>query len=678
MNLVGPEQVLALRAALLGGDDALRAFARWRSAISFDEIDSDTLRLVPRMYRNIRSLGGDDPILGRMKGVYRHTWVYNRLQLTACEELVGVLNGAGVSNVLLKGAAMLIRWTSDSGLRPMDDVDVLVRRDQARVALARLLSAGYIPIAVRADRFTDREFCDLHAASLRSPEGIYIDLHWRALMNGPAHDQDRAFWDRAQPIRLANSTTHVLSPEDHLYHTCAHAASSSNGARIDWAADAAIILREVGTQFDWDRFAAHARRDGIEFPVRTFVMLLRDVLNISVPHMVDRQLGLFRPALLARLDLALRRRARDRIGVVAGTFLALQDHRRQSAHLCRKSIFAAISPFIRMHWRFDSVTAALAYGLFTALGRPRRLRPVLASSARRHLLSARDLPDVGIGRIDFSLIDVERDPFIAGWSLPEAEGRWTDGHEAVLAMRIADPRPRDLPIRMKLWPFLARKKKLKVEVWADGHLVDLWRFSPNGPDWPWRTFTIDGKTLSQRDTIELTFVIRRPRSPLAAGLSADRRLLGLFVQSACFGYALREDAFERSLDFRASSADTELLWHGWSPPEMTGCWTNGPRAVVALRLPNRPTGDISVTLEASVFARREDRSGAPITISANGTHVGDINGLSPPTQHLRFTIPHTAIEDDNRLALTIDVPKPVMSADRKQRGLHLTRLTLSS
>jgi hypothetical protein len=80
--------------------------------------------------------------------------------------------------------------------------------------------------------------------------------------------------------------------------------------------------------------------------------------------------------------------------------------------------------------------------------------------------------------------------------------------------------------------------------------------------------------------------------------------------------------------------------------------------------------------EASMFARREDRSRA-ITISANGTHVGDINGLSPPTQHLRFD-PHTAIEDDNRLALTIDVPKPVMSADRKQRGLHLTRLTLSS
>jgi hypothetical protein len=224
---------------LLGGDDALRAFARWRSAISFDEIDSDTLRLVPRMYRNIRSLGGDDPILGRMKGVYRHTWVYNRLQLTACEELVGVLNGAGVSNVLLKGAAMLIRWTSDSGLRPMDDVDVLVRRDQARVALARLLSAGYKPIAVRADG-SPTEFATSMPRHCAAP-GIYIDLHWRALMNGPARPGSRILGSLSPSARELDDT--CLSPEDHLYHTCAHAASSSNGARIDWAADAAIILR---------------------------------------------------------------------------------------------------------------------------------------------------------------------------------------------------------------------------------------------------------------------------------------------------------------------------------------------------------------------------------------------------------------------------------------------------
>ena len=57
MNVVRPEQVLALRAALLIGDDALRAFAQWRDTVPFDEIDSDTLRLVPRMYQSIRSLG---------------------------------------------------------------------------------------------------------------------------------------------------------------------------------------------------------------------------------------------------------------------------------------------------------------------------------------------------------------------------------------------------------------------------------------------------------------------------------------------------------------------------------------------------------------------------------------------------------------------------------------------
>jgi hypothetical protein len=682
MKLVRHSHALALRAALLEGDDALRAFAQWRQAVPFDEIDIHTQRLVPCIYRNVRSLGGDDPILDRMKGVYRHTWVSNRLRLAACEKLLGIFDGAGIPSVLLKGAAVLVRWTSDNGLRPMDDVDVLVRREQGRAALAHLLGAGYKTVAIRADRFTDREFRMAHAVALRDPAGMHIDLHWRALLNGRARDQDRAFWDLALPVPLADSTTHVLSPEDHLYHTCAHAASWNDGARIDWAADAAMILREVGNQFDWDRFVAHARRDGIDLPVRSFVALLRDLLNIPVPCTVDRQLSSFRPQLFGRLDLALRRRGRN-VGDATAAYLAFQDYRRRNARLSRKSPVAAIAPFVRAHWQFDGVASALAYGVYAALNRPPQLRPLVANRRRRRL-RARDLPEVGIGRLDFSLGDVWRHAFIAGWGLPETGGRWTVDHEAVLAMRIATPRPRDLPVGIKVSPFLTGKK-LTVEVWANQHQVDLWHFFPGEPQWPWRGFLVDGKALGERDTmIEFTFVIRTPRSPLALGVGRDPRLLGVFVQSARFGYALREDAFERSFDFRSSSMDTELLWSGWSTPEPTGCWTDGSRAIVGLRLPKRPAGDISAAIEADVFAPMRDRSIAPITIRANGTRVADIDRSSHPTQHYRFSIPRAAIADDGKLALTIEVPDPIapatlgLSADMRHIGLHLTKLTMSA
>ena len=682
MKFVRHSHALALRAALLEGDDALQAFAQWRQAVPFDEIDTHTQRLVPCIYRNVRSLGGDDPILGRMKGVYRRTWVSNRLRLAACENLLGIFDRAGIPSVLLKGAAILVRWTSDSGLRPMVDVDVLVRREQRRMALAHLLAAGYKLGWIRADRFTDREFHKVHAVELRDPAGIRIDLHWRALLNGRARDQDRAFWDLALPVRLADSTTHVLSPEDHLYHTCAHAASWNDGARIDWAADAAMILREAGSRFDWDRFVAHARRDGIDLPVRTFVALLRDLLNIPVPRTVDRQLSSFRPQLAARLDLALRRRGCDNIGDATAAFLAFQDYRRRNAHLSRKSAVAAIAPFVRAHWQFDGVASALAYGVYAGLNRPPQLRPFVANRRRRRL-RARDLPEVGIGRLDFSFDDVWRHSFIAGWGLPETGGRWTVDHEAVLAMRIATPRPRDLPVGMKVSPFLAGEK-LTVEVWANQHQVDLWHFSPGEPGWPWHDFSVDGKALSERDTIEFTFVIRSPRSPLALGVGKDRRRLGVFVQSARFGYALRDDAFGCSFDFRSSSMDTELLWSGWSTPEPTGCWTDGPRAIVGLRLPKRPAGDISAAIEASVFAPMRDRSIAPITIHANGTRVADIDRSSHPTQHCRFSIPRAAIADDGKLALAIEVPDPIapatlgLSADMRHIGLHLTKLTMSA
>jgi hypothetical protein len=675
MNVVRPEQVLALRAALLVGHDALRAFAQWRDAVPFDEIDSDTLRLVPRMYQSIRSLGGDDPVLDRMKAVYLHTWASNRVRMADGQRLLAVLNDAGISSVLLKGVAVLARWTRDSGVRPMYDVDVLVHQDQARIALMRLFDAGYKSVAMRADRFSDREFRKFHAALLRSSNGIDIDLHWRALMDGPGREQDQEFWDRAEPIRFMEMATHVLSPEDHLYHTFAHAASSSNGARIDWAADAVTILREVDTKFDWDRFVSHVRRDGIGFPVRAFVDLLRHALDIPIPRNIDRQLTPAWPAFVPRLDFSLRRRSPGKLGAAARAFLAFQDFRRQSVSLCHKPVRAAVAPFILAHWQFDSIAVGMAYGLFATMGRPRRLRRILAGRVRPRLLSNRDLPDVN--DFEFSVVDARRDPFIAGWSVAEPGGRWTEGREAVLALRVSDRGLRDMPVRARVTPFYGVKKELEVEVWAGGRLADVWHFSSQGPHWPYRTFAIDCGGLGQREAIEIAFVIRSPSSPAAAGDSSDFRQLGLYFQNIQFGYELRDSAFEHPFDFRAPSADTELLWYGWSLPEATGCWTDGPRAVVAMRLPYRPAGDIAIAIEAQVFA------GALATISANGTHLGQIGDTSPPDRHHSFTIPHSVIEENCNLALTIDLTRLVspfersQSADTRKLGLHLTSLKMS-
>ena len=61
--------------------------------------------------------------------------------------MVQALESAGIATLLLKGAAFVADTRLDAGMRPMNDVDVLVPTAQAGAAIDVLLSWGLCPSA---------------------------------------------------------------------------------------------------------------------------------------------------------------------------------------------------------------------------------------------------------------------------------------------------------------------------------------------------------------------------------------------------------------------------------------------------------------------------------------------------------------------------------------------------
>src|SRR5262245_43289127 len=104
-----------------------------------DHLDAGSIRLLPLLYRTLeRTGGGHDALLGKLKGVYRHAWYGNQLRLRDTAVVLGELQRRGVDAMLLKGAALTLVHYRDHGLRPMEDVDLLVREAQCQSAIAAL------------------------------------------------------------------------------------------------------------------------------------------------------------------------------------------------------------------------------------------------------------------------------------------------------------------------------------------------------------------------------------------------------------------------------------------------------------------------------------------------------------------------------------------------------------
>lgn len=532
------DQLLALRAALLPGPRAVEAFAEWRRLVDFEATDAPTYRLLPLMYRNLEDRLGADPVLGRMRGVYRRTWVLNAIKLEEGQRALASLDRAGVPTMLLKGAAMIARWSGDSGVRMMADYDVLVPKERALDAVSYLLEDGWRPAIDRPGQLHDEDLDDEHAIALRSERGGELDLHWRALMHGRDDTSGEAPWARAEEVSLDGLPTRVPAAEDHVHQACSHATTWTAAGRIDWIADSALIIERTGPSFDWSRVFALARLDRSTVAVATLTAALSEVMGERVPPRGTRRgLAARRPAVSQRVEIALRGRTPNELGGAAELFLDLQEHRRRRAELQRRPLIASIPSYAKSRWRVEGVRGATAQAAYAALGRPRWLRRSVLRRVRTRGFDPGRLVGLDAGSLDLRIDTDVGESLLGGWSFAEAEGRWTDGTEAALALRTSR-RNGDLAIDVMAIPLLhPRHPGLEVEIWVDDRYVETWAYRLGEEAPPARRVHLPRGSLEPSDVVEIGFVFREPCRPMELGLSDDPRRLGLFVKELRFSRA---------------------------------------------------------------------------------------------------------------------------------------------
>lgn len=295
-----PEQILLLRAAILDAPAALTAWDEWKHRTDFDKVDAGSFRLLGLLYRNLLRLGAgpSDPLLPRLKGIYRHFWTRNQLVLGRKGELLRALKDRGIPCLLLKGAALTLLVYRDFGVRPMDDFDIMVPRDHVHAAMDILENLGW-----NSEVHQPRDLpLSIHACSFRDAQNSRVDLHWRLCHLPATAEFDRTLWQHALPVTLQDVATAAPSLTDQFLHTCAHGPQFKDISPVRWLPDAFFLLRQAGDTLDWHRIAANAPSVGGVQGVRGTLAFLRDHLEASVPPEALRLMGKVRVPLQERWE----------------------------------------------------------------------------------------------------------------------------------------------------------------------------------------------------------------------------------------------------------------------------------------------------------------------------------------------------------------------------------------
>lgn len=282
-------QELLLRAALLDGERAIRAWQAWRRVTDLAGVDIESRRLFPQLYRNLKRHSVDDPLVDRFKEAFSRTYFENHMLFERATAVLGAMEESGIRTMVLKGVAMATGYYGDPGLRPMLDFDILVPTARTLDAMSVLKRLGWHGTY---DRHPEMRIEVAHSVPFREPTSRQIDLHWHVLTECWHADDDRSFWDHAVPLAVNGVATLRLDATDQLMHTCVHGRKWDDPPPIRWVADAVTILRLHASSIDWDRFISNLEYRHLVLPGVEALAYLRDHLEAPVPDaVIDRLRG---------------------------------------------------------------------------------------------------------------------------------------------------------------------------------------------------------------------------------------------------------------------------------------------------------------------------------------------------------------------------------------------------
>ncbi|SMB22405.1 protein of unknown function [Sterolibacterium denitrificans] len=278
------------------------SFERWVREVDFDRLDYSSLRLVPALFRKYSEHPACAPYRARMKGIYRYFHYRTNLIAADAYQAMHALTAAGVALIVFKGLAIALKYHRDIALRPMGDVDILIRKEDLGKAEGILQDLDW---QYRYE--SSRKPHDLHSHDYINKNKSGLDLHWHSLYESPVAGIDDGLWQRAETLVWQGLSIQIMGPEDLVLTAMINGMRDTQYMKFvycGWLFDVAAIVRDSPDfDFDWDLVWDEAGRRGLRSKVFAALVLLHQQQPQLLPMATLQGLFASDPELIRQLVL---------------------------------------------------------------------------------------------------------------------------------------------------------------------------------------------------------------------------------------------------------------------------------------------------------------------------------------------------------------------------------------
>lgn len=288
---------------------------------SFSGIDWDyflktarSMRIAPFIYYNIKDKNFNQDIVFKLKEEYKKSLFANILILDELKKVADSFFEPKIEFILLKGAALIQNVYPDFGVRPLSDLDLLIKFKDLKEANTILENLGFTPLetaltykrpkvlrdsSTRSGSLTGFRLYEKNSYKrgkltyIKNSQKFlkFLDLHWelesfpflRKIINFNLEE----IFDRAEEVQ-DKKELRVLSPFDNLIYLCVH-LSLHHSFELFWLLDIYLLIDKYYNKINWQDLILYCEEHNIENAVYFPLYYTKKYFKAAVPdYVLDR------------------------------------------------------------------------------------------------------------------------------------------------------------------------------------------------------------------------------------------------------------------------------------------------------------------------------------------------------------------------------------------------------
>jgi hypothetical protein len=162
-------------------------------------------------------------------------------------KILSALHQADIPVIPLKGAFLAEQIYSNIALRPMVDLDLLVRQADLWKVNGILTRMGYVRLYLG-----EAGDAGIHVTFEHAQLGYHVEIHWNLIQEALGlHVDIQEVWKRTQPATVAGVEVAAMPPEDLILHLCMHASDHIFEMGLRAVYDITETLRHYQKELNW-------------------------------------------------------------------------------------------------------------------------------------------------------------------------------------------------------------------------------------------------------------------------------------------------------------------------------------------------------------------------------------------------------------------------------------------